>query len=121
MGNNRHDTWRNGYVRICRRFERTALQHIADSVEAGIKALKLHSTLDSELNNRNISESIAYLSLSLASKHFRDLISLPQALSYAQQSVRHYEKMFQRTGVIPLGMFVPLIDESLLLSLWEKN
>jgi len=92
----------------------------AESVEAGIKALQLYSTLDPELTDGNISELIADLSLSLASKHFRDLISLPQALSYAQQSVRHYEKMFQRTGVIPLGLSVARIDESLLLSGLEK-
>lgn len=86
------------------------------SVNAGIEALVLYRALEQGHNGSNLSESIAALSSSLASNKFIDIISADDALSYARQTVSQYEKIFQKTGVIPTDLLPALAAEARLLS-----
>jgi len=91
-----------------------------ESVNAGIMALELYSTLGQRHNSDCFSVAIASLCLSLASDDFRDVISIAEALSYLEQSVCHYESLGQSTGVVPKNLFLALAKEAALLSQLER-
>ena len=87
-----------------------------ESVEAGVEALELYRGLEQRYNNEVFSKRIGLLCLSLASDKFRDIIPVDQALLYAQESMRHYERILENTGLVPdllpdsVGMEVHLLS-----------
>jgi len=87
-----------------------------ESVKAGVEALELYRGLEQRQSNVAFSHHIALLCFSLASDKFREIVTVDQALLYAQESVQHYEKIFQNTGAVPnklpdaLGLKVELLS-----------
>jgi len=72
-----------------------------ESVKAGVQALEIYRGLEQKQSNGAFSAEIAHLCYSLASDVFRETVTVDQALLYTRESVQHYEKILQNTGVVP--------------------
>jgi len=91
-----------------------------ESVKAGIEALKLYSALEQRHDGSAFSDLMAPLCLSLASKKFRDIVRVDEALQYVRQSGHQYEKRLHNTGVVPKGLLDALAMEAEILSHMTK-
>jgi len=91
-----------------------------ESVKAGIQALELYRGLEQRHSNGTFSADIAHLCSSLASDKCGETVPVDQALLHARESVYHYEKMLQNTGVISHNLPYALGLEIKLLSKLEN-
>jgi len=91
-----------------------------ESVKAGVEALRIYRGLEERQSNGAFSAIIARLCLSLASNQFREIVPVDQALLYARQSVQHYEKVHENTGVVPHTLPFALGLEVKVLSRLER-
>ena len=91
-----------------------------ESVKAAVEALEIYKDLEQRMSNGVFSAEIAQLYHSLASDKFREMVSVDQALVYAQDSVQYYQKILQNTGVVPDDLHFALGSEVRLLSSLER-
>jgi len=91
-----------------------------ESVKAAVQALEIYKGLEQRMSSGVFSAKIAQLYYSLASDEFREIVTVDQALVYAQESVQHYQKIHQNTGVVPDDLRFALGLEVELLSSLER-
>jgi len=91
-----------------------------ESLKAGIQALGLFRALERRNKSGTFSNQISILCFSLASDKFGEMVPVDQALLYVWESIQHYEKMLQNTGVVPDNLPDVLGLEAELLSSLER-
>ena len=91
-----------------------------EAAKAGANALELLKALSRKHVNQKLHSSVAELHFSLCDQQFRSIISQAQALSYAQESIRYYEKIYQTTGIGIEVLLFPLVAEVKIFAEMER-
>jgi len=90
------------------------------AAEAGIMSLELFRTLTRRHNHLKMHFRVAEIALSLSKKKFRQVISLAQALSYAEESVKSFEYIYGIIGVPPENLIISLATNGEVLCELER-